>query len=601
LAPAQAGQPQTPQTSAGDNPGEIIVTAQKRAQSIQDVPVAVSALSGEQLNRLGINNAPDLTTQVPSFRVTFERGPTSVPNFSIRGVRGAALASRFNESSVAVYSDEVFITDETSLNSSLFDLERVEVLRGPQGTVFGKNTTAGLVHFISAKPTDVFSGYVNVGTGSDNQRLVEAAVSGPVSDRIRFRLAGKLDKDSGHYRNRYDLAGQNGVEKKQGDKDVWGLRGVVDVDVTDRTLLRIIAGYSQDNSENTPGITYGMLLPGATGAPPYAASQFCSRERIIHQADCVSVNQAAAGAKPVIGREPSSGGSNQPSSGLQIKGRNLKLTGMLRHEMDWGRFTSVTNYTKNFYSSFIDADASATLQAATGGLNFDLLGVYRNKSQQFSEEARLDGSNDNFDWVVGGLYYKDRKESFQNLLSRTAGNSQTAAFGRIKTDDLAMFGQIDAKFSDQFKLSIGGRYTNERRALLDGLTFGKNRAEIYTTLDDALADTSVPFSVPFQDVLAGLKNAGRPTKVTSKDFTGKLSLNWEPDRDNTFYISYARGVKGAGFNSGFTPTNSWRLPARLARKRSTPSSWAPRTGCSIASSASTRLRSIMTSATSRNR
>src|SRR3546814_2305504 len=96
---------------------------------------------------------PEVTAQVPNFRVTYERGSNSIANFTLRGVLGAALASRLNESSVAVYSDEVFMGDETAINGTLFDVERIEVLRGPQGTVFGKNTTAGLGHFISVQPT----------------------------------------------------------------------------------------------------------------------------------------------------------------------------------------------------------------------------------------------------------------------------------------------------------------------------------------------------------------------------------------------------------------------------------------------------------------
>jgi iron complex outermembrane recepter protein len=544
-------------TGGQTDSGEIVVTAQKRAQNIQDVPLAVSALSGEQLGKLGINNAPDVTTQVPSFRVTYERGPTSIPNFSIRGVRGAALASRFNESSVALYVDEVFIGDETSFNSALFDVERVEVLRGPQGTVFGKNTTAGLVHFISAKPTDTLSAYGNVGTGSDNQALVEGAISGPLSDRIRVRLAGKMDRDDGHYRNRHDLAGIGGVEKKNGDLDVWGLRGTIDVDLTEKTLFRFIGAYSQNNSENAPGITYGMLLPGTTGSPPYPASAFCSRERILHQADCISVNQAATGAEPNIGRESSSGGTNLLPDQLKIRGRNTSLTGLLRQDLDWGTLTSIANYTRNFYSSLTDSDALATPQAATGGLNFNYNNIYVNKSWQFSEELRLNGSTSAFDWVVGGLYYTDRKQSFSDLWTISSANNQLMTFGRLKSTSFAMFGQLDAHLSRKFTLSIGGRYTNEKRELLEAITFAKQRAAgIYTNLDAALADTAAPFTAPLQDVRGGLVAAGQPTSTLNKDFTGKLSLTYEPNSNNTFYLSYSRGVKGAGFSSGFSPTNT---------------------------------------------
>jgi iron complex outermembrane recepter protein len=564
---AFAGHPALAQEAAGGqvDTGEIVVTAQKRAQNIQDVPLAVSALSGDQLGKLGVNNAPDLTTQVPSFRVTYERGATSIPNFSIRGIRGAALASRFNEGSVALYADEVFIGDETSFNATLFDIDRVEVLRGPQGTVFGKNTTAGLVHFISAKPTDTFSGYGTAGTGSDNRALVEGAVSGPLNDRIRVRLAGKMDRDDGHYKNRYDLAGVGGVEKKNGDLNVWGVRGTVDIDLTDKTLFRFIGAYSQNNSQNVPGITYGMLLPGTTGAPPYPASAFCSRDRILTQADCIGVNQAATGAEPNIGRQSSSGGTNLPPDGLRIRGRNTSLTALLRHDLDWATATSITNYTRNFYSSYIDADAFATPQVATGGLNFNFDNLYRNKSWQFSEEMRLNGSKDAFDWVVGGLYYTDRKQSFSDLWTISAANNQQMTFGKIRSTSFAMFGQLDAHLSRKFTLSIGGRYTNEKRELLEAITFAQvSAAGIYPTVDQALADTAAPVTSPLQDVRAGLAAAGQPTSTLNKDFTGKLSLTYEPNSDNTFYLSYSRGVKGAGFSSGFSPTNTLAQNMALA-------------------------------------
>src|SRR3546814_17470080 len=134
---------------------------------------------------------PEVTAQVPNFRVTYERGSNSIANFTLRGVRGAALASRLNESSVAVYSDEVFMGDETEINGTLFDVERIEVLRGPQGTVFGQNTTAGLVHFISVMPTNSPTGYANIQHVYDNEVIDAGAVSEPITHGFRARVAGK--------------------------------------------------------------------------------------------------------------------------------------------------------------------------------------------------------------------------------------------------------------------------------------------------------------------------------------------------------------------------------------------------------------------------
>src|SRR3546814_9995731 len=123
------------------------------------------------------------------------------------------------------------------------DVCAYDLLRGPQGTVFGKNTTAGLVHFISVKPTNAPSGYANIQYGSDNEVIAEGAVSGPITNGFRARLAGKMARHDGHYRNRYLGAGLNGVEKKNGDKDIWGLRGIIDIDLSETTMLRVIGSY----------------------------------------------------------------------------------------------------------------------------------------------------------------------------------------------------------------------------------------------------------------------------------------------------------------------------------------------------------------------
>src|SRR3546814_11111883 len=132
-----------------------------------------------------------------------------------------------------------------------------------------------------------------------------------------------MARHDGHYRNRYLGAGLNGVEKKNGDKDIWGLRGIIDLDLSETTMLRVIGSYSHDNSQNTPGITYGALLPGTTGPGPYSRTQTCSGARILRSADCISDVQATNPALlAVLGREAGTGITNLTPKELGIRGRS---------------------------------------------------------------------------------------------------------------------------------------------------------------------------------------------------------------------------------------------------------------------------------------
>lgn len=260
---------------------EIIVTAQKREQSVLEVPASITAFSAETVAKLNFSSFTSISQSVPNFNVSYQRGGSATPSLTIRGVRGDDSPSRMNESSVAMYVDEVYLGAETSLTGQLFDVARVEVLRGPQGTLFGRNTTAGLVHFISASPTRTFSGFANAQYGSDNQVNLEGGVSGPISESVRFRLSGKWDRDDGHWKN---IATTAGAPLKLGGKNEWGLRGTLDFDVSANTLATLIVSHSQAHSELTPGVGYGVRTPG-TGV-------LCSLEDTF-AGKCVSVFQPA--------------------------------------------------------------------------------------------------------------------------------------------------------------------------------------------------------------------------------------------------------------------------------------------------------------------
>src|SRR3981081_706573 len=181
------GQQSAASTEAAGGLQEIIVTAQKRAQNSQDIGIALSAVTGEQLAALGAVTASDITKTMPAVVLTQPNGPSSF-SLSIRGVTQYDFADH-QESPAAIYVDDVYVSQMAGLAFTMFDMERVEVLRGPQGTLFGRNATSGLAQFVSRRPTDEYQGYADVTSGAHNLFRVEGAVSGPLRDGIDGRIA----------------------------------------------------------------------------------------------------------------------------------------------------------------------------------------------------------------------------------------------------------------------------------------------------------------------------------------------------------------------------------------------------------------------------
>jgi iron complex outermembrane receptor protein len=197
----------SPATSFSAILEEVIVTAQKREQSLQDVGVSVTAFTGEQIREFGFTNTVDVVEMTPGFNFTVPQGDNSQVNFFLRGV-GLNSSSDIIENPVGAYFDEVYRGAVGGLYLQMFDTERVEVLRGPQGTLYGRNTSGGLVHFISERPTPNFEGYGELGFGSFDQIKFEGAVSGPiVPDTLLGRLSVATNNDSGFVENRFPGVG----------------------------------------------------------------------------------------------------------------------------------------------------------------------------------------------------------------------------------------------------------------------------------------------------------------------------------------------------------------------------------------------------------
>jgi iron complex outermembrane receptor protein len=537
---------QQPASSGGseatDQLGEIIVTAQKREQSLIDIPAAITAITGTTVRDLNVSSFPAIAEEIPSFVVTYERGENTTPSFNLRGIQGDNLGSRLNESSVAIYTDGVYLGDENMLNGLVFDVQRVEVLRGPQGTLFGRNTTGGLVNFISETPTKELSGYGSVLYGSDNAVTLEGAVSGAVSDTIRARIAGMWDRNDGYYRNSNEAAGQDGVSSKLGAKDVYGFRGIIDADVDDQTLLRFIVFYSKSDSQTTPPYLLGTLKPGTVGPGPYTRAQQCTTRQIF-AGQCISQAQIF-GALPNGGDQSGVGTTVLTPQQLRAVGEGEGITGELTHHMDWATLTSIANFTTNeFWQGFEAGRASPSFDL---DIEPSVYATRDNTAHQWSEELRLDGSTSLFDWVGGAFYYDDKKYN-ATLIGVNAYQIGDTTIASVDSHSYALFGQLDNHLSDQWTIETGARFTGNIRDL--------TVAETYNSFSPATT---------FQDIHAYMQAHDLPTESDTRDWTGKLGLTWKPSADDSYYGSVSRGIKGVGFNAGFIPTNTPAANAALA-------------------------------------
>src|SRR5690606_30214170 len=221
---------------------------QRREESLQDTAVSVSALSGEQLERFNFQNAQAVAAQVPNFTAGGLGGPDGPPFLNIRGISFIDF-NNINEGSIAVYVDDVYQGFQGAGAGQLYDVERVEVLRGPQGTLFGRNTTGGLAHFITRRPTDEFEAYGNLQYGSYDQVIATGAVSGPLADGVRGRLAFKYSEDDGWQEDVFTGA-------KHGITELWSIRASLDWDISEAWLAEMSVHYTDDDST---GATQGLL------------------------------------------------------------------------------------------------------------------------------------------------------------------------------------------------------------------------------------------------------------------------------------------------------------------------------------------------------
>jgi outer membrane receptor protein involved in Fe transport len=343
---------------------EIVVTATKREQTLQEVPVAVSVVSAEVIEQAQINDIMDLQASVPSLRVT-QLQTTGNTNFVIRGFGNGANNPGI-EPSVGVFIDGVYRSRSAAALVDLPNLERVEVLRGPQSTLFGKNASAGVINVVTAAPNmDEFGGSASFTYGNYNQVIVKGDISGPISDAVGFSLALSSNQRDGYFDNL-----QTGSEINERDR--WGIRGQLLFLPTDNLSLRLIADYDEID-EACCGVA--NLFDGPTGAAVRAiGGQFVP-------------NDAFAYANYF---------DFDPSNKIENSGISLQADFDFANEV---KLTSITAYRElsRLDNADVDFTSARMVGINSGDTNIDT----------FTQEFRLSHSGDALDWMVGAYYFAE--------------------------------------------------------------------------------------------------------------------------------------------------------------------------------------------------
>jgi iron complex outermembrane receptor protein len=475
---------------------EILVTATKRTQNLQDISVSMTALSGDKLDAFGFEDTRDIFSQIPN--VSSSEGSFSA-DITIRG-NSTLNPSLAGEDNVALYFDEVYRPAAFYGGGVMMDVERAEVLRGPQGTLFGRNSTAGLVHFISRKPTEEQEGYLNFEYGSYGTNIVETAISGPISDQVRGRLALKYHQDDGFQDNQGPAGGKLGVTDR-----LMG-RAQLDIDINDDMNLLLSLEASDADDIGKAFNHWGLYDPATyeiCDAKRALASQCVGGGALLGLTEWNDPNPDVT--RPYTEHDPSAGDGRYT---LETETVIAKLTWQLNNDMEFVSISALDSIDRYFNT---DEDGSAV--GMFGLYQYD--DTYTVDADQFSQEFHLSGGDEGRNWLVGLFYLDDDRSSTSGVAGYEWGvdeNPDTMA--NIDTKSYAVFGEINRSLSDALSMVAGFRYTDEEKKV--------------------------------QLTTQGLPGADR---LTGENLSGKLGLEWRPRDEMMIYASLSTGFRSGNFNS----------------------------------------------------
>ncbi len=548
MAHAQAGPPATapeapPETqeeaAADGSIQDIVVTAQKRSEIIQDVPIAISAFTADTIERRGLDDVLDLQLLVPNLLVVGNDRPT------LRGIGNNALSFAENGTGSLVNFAPIGFRSQ----DEYFDIERVEVLRGPQGTLYGRNTTGGTINVITQKPTREFGGYLTAQYGSFNTRRIHAAVNVPLADALQFRLAGFYLKRDGYTENL-------GIGPDIDGRDQYSLRASMRVNLGADTRLDVMVNRSKEDSTRTRENKRLCKATPVLGCSPVQLG-FDSPDTsgVLMQTLLNALNAFVFSGTLFTPGTSIYAGAQNPTDLREVatdytssfRGRQTNVTVELSHDLGPLTLLSLSAYSKGRSDARTDFDNALLPFRFTNPITYNVdretrittnqlrtsdtfVASGRAYYQEFRAVSDFDGM---FDFTAGINFYDTKGagsfqiyhpafELFGAILRGQPPQGQyfNGETRDVKTKSFAAFGETYFKLGEATKLTFGLRYTKDKKS--------------------QSGRTIIPFvaGIPAFTTLRGDYDA----------VTGRAVVDHKLSRDNLVYASFARGFKGGGVN-----------------------------------------------------
>jgi len=472
-----------PQAAADDDSAAIVVTARRREETLVSVPIAVSAFSGAALERAGAIDISDLANVTPNTTLEASRGTNSTLTAFIRGVGQQDPVSGF-EQGVGIYLDDVYLNRPQGALLDIYDVERIEVLRGPQGTLYGRNTIGGAVKYVTKMLPQEFSLKLKGTYGSYDQADGIISASAPIGDLIRVGGAFARLSRGGFGTNL--TTGEDNY-----NKDIWAGRATFEMGgYGEPVLLRITGDYTKDNSNARGG---HRLIPGQVSGAPVLGDVFDTR-----------------------------GGLTDPKQYVKSYGLSMNITAELS---DAVTLRSISAWRKDDSASPIDFDALPAVDV-------DVPAYYFN--EQLSQEFQLLYEQGPIHGLLGFYYLDARADTqFDVRLFTTLAGLTAFTQADVDTETYAIFGDFTFDLSDQLSVSAGGRYTwDTRRASILRQNYLGGGSPVF---DGA----GLPFGAPSTDFRG---------QSEFRKFTPRVSVSYKPTPDHNLYASYSKGFKGGGFD-----------------------------------------------------
>lgn len=488
---------------------ELVVTAQKREQRVEDVGISISALDANALANNDVRVAEDVVKLVPSLQYNgFTPGAVV---FNIRGVSQNDFGDQ-QEPPIAVYYDDSYASSINLSSFPVFDLQRVEVLRGPQGTLFGRNATGGAIQYVTNKPTKDFESYITMTTGAFHEFDAEGAVSGSLTNWLQGRFSFER---SGNRGPDVDIV----YDSRLGGQNNYAFRNELAAQLGDDTNALLTFRYARNQHENNAGIyswvgayntpaSHGLGFPSSPSTPsPFGTCTGCDLSGYSNYS-----------IDPFFGGNPWRVALNSPVDfDRTLRGASLRLDGTLLG-LDWVSISDFLNMSKG------------DLEDGDGGPNTSFTTDLRSQIEQFTEEDRISAKSGINDWVAG-VFFMHINGHYDTLADFASfGDYVTTDVYQQTTTSIAGFAQDEITLPGQWSLTLGGRYWHDRRVM--GIQIADNFGSSFVF------------------------DPGAFPGLADRDFNN-YSAKVELQRklfDNTLaYVSWNRGTKSGGFTAQFTP------------------------------------------------